>query len=117
MNSDSLEQTSQESEWCRPASEVSLPEVHRSINLVGKIVLRTHLSNEKKKGENNAKCGNRYLAWAFVEAAHFAARFDGQAQRFYQRKKARKIRLKMMFNAISIGMAFCLTGKRFPGVP
>ena len=29
-------------------------------------------SNGKKKGENNRKCGNRYLAWAFVEAAHFA---------------------------------------------
>src|ERR1041385_5006036 len=28
--------------------------------------LRT--SNGKKKGENNRKCGNNYLAWAFVEA-------------------------------------------------
>jgi len=45
-------------------------------------------SNGKKKGENNAKCGNKYLAWAFIEVANFAQRYDGQAQMFYQRKKA-----------------------------
>lgn len=44
-------------------------------------------SNRKKKGENNRKCGNQYLAWAFVEAAHCACRHDGQARRFYDRKK------------------------------
>ncbi|MDH3460374.1 MAG: IS110 family transposase, partial [Burkholderiaceae bacterium] len=33
-------------------------------------------SNGKKKGAGNAKCGNKYLAWAFVEAAHFAVRYD-----------------------------------------
>lgn len=44
-------------------------------------------SNGKKKGENNRKCGNRYLAWAFVEAAHFACRHDDQCRRFYDRKK------------------------------
>ena len=47
--------------------------------------LRT--SNGKKKGENNRKCGNRYLAWAFVEAAHFACRYDERCRRFYDRKK------------------------------
>lgn len=44
-------------------------------------------SNRKKKGENNRKCGNPYLAWAFVEAAHFACRHDDQCRRFYDRKK------------------------------
>jgi transposase len=44
-------------------------------------------SNTKKKGENNRKCGNQYLAWAFVEAAHFACRYDDQCRRFYDRKK------------------------------
>ncbi len=44
-------------------------------------------SNGKKKGENNRKCGNTYLAWAFVEAAHFAGRSDAQCRRFYDRKK------------------------------
>lgn len=47
-----------------------------------------HLSNGKKKGEGNAKNGNRYLAWAFVEAANFAVRSCEAARRFYQRKKA-----------------------------
>jgi transposase len=44
-------------------------------------------SNGKKKGENNRKCGNTYLAWALVEAAHFAYRYDDQSRRFYDRKK------------------------------
>lgn len=47
------------------------------------------ISNGKKKGEGNVKNGNRYLAWAFVEAAHFARRYCPQAQRFYERKKTR----------------------------
>jgi transposase len=47
------------------------------------------LSNRKKKGKGNAKNGNRYLAWAFVEAANFAIRCSTPVQRFYQRKKAR----------------------------
>ena len=45
-------------------------------------------SNAKKKGEGNRKNGNKYLAWAYVEAAHFAARFNERVRRFYQRKKA-----------------------------
>jgi transposase len=44
-------------------------------------------SNGKKKGENNRKCGNKYLAWAFVEAAHFACRYDDPCRRFYDRKR------------------------------
>ena len=46
-------------------------------------------SNGKKKGEGNRKNGNKYLAWAFVEAAHMAIRFNERAARFYQRKKAK----------------------------
>jgi transposase len=44
-------------------------------------------SNGKKKGRNNGKCGNQYLAWAFVEAAHGAARSCSRAGSFYDRKK------------------------------
>src|SRR5258708_26162862 len=36
------------------------------------------ISNSKKKGPNNSKCGNKYLAWAFVEAANFPRRYDEQ---------------------------------------
>lgn len=46
-------------------------------------------SNGKKKGEGNVKNGNKYLAWAFVEAAHYALRYCPQAKRFYERKKHR----------------------------
>jgi transposase len=48
-----------------------------------------HLSNGRKKGEGNVKNGNKYLVWAFVEAANFALRFNAEAKRFYERKKAR----------------------------
>jgi len=44
-------------------------------------------SNGKKKGEGNVKNGNKYLAWAFVEAANFALRYCPEAKRFYERKK------------------------------
>lgn len=47
------------------------------------------LSNGKQKGENNAKCGNKYLSWAFVEAAHCAKRFNTNCCRWYDRKKSR----------------------------
>ena len=47
------------------------------------------LSNGKKKGEGNTKNGNKYLAWAFVEAANFALRYCAEAKRFYERKKAK----------------------------
>jgi len=47
------------------------------------------LSNEKKKGSGNRKNGNKYLAWAYVEAAHFAIRFHPKARRFYDRKASR----------------------------
>jgi transposase len=46
-------------------------------------------SNRKKKGEGNVKNGNKYLAWALVEAANFAKRFCPEAKRFYERKKAK----------------------------
>lgn len=46
-------------------------------------------SNGKKKGEGNRKNGNKYLSWAFVEAAHSAVRYNERIRRFYQRKKAR----------------------------
>ncbi len=47
------------------------------------------ISNGKKKGVGNVKCGNRYLAWAFVEAAHFAVRYEPRIKRFYERKRAK----------------------------
>ncbi len=52
-------------------------------------VKSVRLSNGKKKGEGNAKNGNKYLAWAFIEAAQFAIRDDPIARRWYQKKLAK----------------------------
>lgn len=47
------------------------------------------LSNRKKKGEGNRKNGNKYLEWAYVEAANFARRFSAEARKYHQRKMAK----------------------------
>ena len=39
------------------------------------------ISNGKSKGKGNAKNGNRYLAMAFVEAAHYAAIWNPEIKR------------------------------------
>jgi len=46
----------------------------------------TRWSNGKKKGEGNRKNGNKYLAWAFIEAAHYAARYNERIRSYYDRK-------------------------------
>lgn len=47
------------------------------------------ITNGKKKGKGNPKCGNKYLAWAFIEAANFAARYNEKARKFVQKKSAK----------------------------
>jgi transposase len=47
------------------------------------------LSNNKKKGEGNVRNGNKYLAWAFIEAANMARRWCPEARRFHDRKRAK----------------------------
>ena len=62
------------------------------------------LSNGKKKGENNKKNGNKYLAWAYVEAAQFARRYCVKAQSFYQSKEAKTkpvVAIKALSNKLS----------------
>ena len=54
-----------------------------------RLVKSEKLSNGKRKGEGNRKCGNKYLSWAFAEAAHFAVRYEPAAKRFYERKRAK----------------------------
>ncbi len=46
-------------------------------------------SNGKKKGEGSRKNGNKYLSWAFIEAAHYAVMHNERIRKFYQRKKAK----------------------------
>jgi transposase len=47
------------------------------------------LSNGKRKGHGNTKSGNKYLAWAYLEAANFAVRYNPAIKRYYQRKRAK----------------------------
>ena len=47
------------------------------------------ISNGKKKGSGNTKNGNKYLSWAFVEAANFAIRSSAKIKSFYHRKKSK----------------------------
>ena len=47
------------------------------------------ISNGKKKGKGNTKNGNKYLGWAFMEAAGFAVRYNDTIQSYYQRKKSK----------------------------
>jgi transposase len=44
------------------------------------------ISNGKNKGKGNTKNGNKYLAWAYIEAANYAKRYCPYARAFYQRK-------------------------------
>jgi transposase len=44
------------------------------------------ISNEKAKGKGNKKSGNKYLAWAFSEAAEIARRYHPEPRAFYNRK-------------------------------
>ena len=46
-------------------------------------------SNEKKKGQGNQKSGNKYLSWAYAEAATFCIRYCPEAKKHYQRKMAK----------------------------
>jgi len=46
-------------------------------------------SNNKKKGKGNRKSGNKYLAWAFSEAAEYSRRHCDQARTFFNKKAAR----------------------------
>jgi transposase len=46
-------------------------------------------SNGRPKGSNNRKNGNRYLCWAYIEAANFMRRYSPEAKAWYQRKHAR----------------------------
>lgn len=58
------------------------------------------LSNNKRKGKGNTKNGNKYLSWAFAEAAEFARRHDDTARTFFNRKAA-KTKATVAYAALS----------------
>lgn len=58
-----------------------------------RLVKSERVSNGKKKGEGNRKCGNKYLCWAWIEAANFATRYSPTIKRWYDRKAAKRPRV------------------------
>lgn len=62
------------------------------------------LSNDKVKGKGNKKSGNKYLAWAFSEAANCATRHYMQARTYYNRKM-QKTNMMVAHNALAHKLA------------
>jgi transposase len=72
------------------------------------------ISNGKKKGENNSKNGNPYLAWAFMEAGHHAIRAYPPVKKFHQRQLAKKHKIvayKSVANKLARACFFVLRDK------
>ena len=65
-----------------------------------RLVSNTKISNGKRKGKGNVKNGNKYLSWAYSEAAHYAIRFSPEIQRFHQRK-ASKTKIPVAYRTVA----------------
>lgn len=63
------------------------------------------VSNGKTKGRGNTKNGNAFLAWAFIEAANFAIRFDATVRRYYERKLRRSAHRLVALKAVAHKLA------------
>jgi transposase len=77
-----------------------------------------HTTNGKKKDEGNRKSGNKYLAWAYVEAANLSVRHSPELRAWFQRKQARSgkrvIAVKALANKLAKACYFMLKeGKNF----
>ena len=62
------------------------------------------LSNGKTKGRGNKKCGNQYLAWAYLEAAYCMQRAYPDAKKWFLRKlnkKGRFVAIKALASKIA----------------
>jgi transposase len=63
------------------------------------------MTDDKRKGSGNTRCGNAYLHWAFIEAAHFAVRFNPTIERFHQRKVAKRKKKMVATGAVAHKLA------------
>jgi transposase len=77
-----------------------------------------HTTNGKKKGECNGKSGNKYLAWAYVEASNLTVRHSPELRAWFQRKLARSgkrvIAVKALANKLAKACYFMMRdGKDF----
>lgn len=73
-------------------SIVRFPKVGNFISYCRKVPTN-RISNGKSKGKGNKKNGNKYLAWAFSEAAELAKRYDPYARAYYHRKCSKTNRM------------------------
>jgi hypothetical protein len=76
-------------------------------------------SNEKAKGKGNKKNGNKYLAWAFSEAAEMARRYDEACRSWYNRKK-QKTNYMVAHQALAHKLAraaYCIMKREVPFMP
>ena len=76
-------------------------------------------SNDKPKGKGNKKNGNKYLAWAFSEAAELARRYDTQCRSWYNRKM-QKTNLMVAHQALAHKLAraaYCVMKKQVVFTP
>jgi len=60
-----------------------------------RLVEAKRTSNNKRKKDGNAKCGNKVLRWAYAEAAVHALRYE-RINKYYQRLKRKKNSPKAM---------------------
>jgi transposase len=67
-------------------------------------VQAVRMSNTKLKGRGNRKNGNKYLAWAFSEAAELARRYSPAVRRYYDRK-CQKTCAAVAHNAVASKLA------------
>ena len=73
-------------------------------------------SNGKRKGENNRRNGNRYLAWALAEAAVYAVRYHPRIAAWYERKVRRRNRpvaMKALACKLAKAVWHVMQGKEF----
>lgn len=61
-------------------------------------------SNGKTKGRGNKKNGNKYLAWAYSEAAELSKRYSNEARAYYNRKMNKTNRM-VAHNALAHKLA------------
>jgi transposase len=67
-------------------------------------VKSTRISNGKVTGHGNRKNGNKYLGWAYIEAAQFARRYYDAPRRYYEKKLSNTnkiVAIKAMANKLA----------------
>ena len=91
------------------------PEVGKYVSYCRKVPA-ARFSNEKKKGTTNRKNGNKYLSWAYGEAAELARRCDSEARAYYDRKR-RKTNAPIAHSALAHKLARAAYYMMRDGVP